>query len=77
MEAVRETKTTLCGRCGKHITRDRFYIWSHVDPTVQHPPTPPNDRIVDLLAWLLVIGTILMVIGLVLLPIALLYYLLS
>ena len=54
--------------------RDRDYIWSHVDPTVQHPPRPPIDRIVNLVTWLLLIGLIFTLIGLLLLPIALLYY---
>lgn len=72
-----ETQQALCGRCGKPVTRDRDYIWSHVDPTVQHPPKPPLDRVVDLITGLLLIGLIFMLIGLLLLPIALLYYWLS
>ena len=50
---------------------------SHVDPTVQHPPRPPIDWVVDLITWLLLIGLIFTLIGLLLLPIALLYYWLS
>ncbi len=69
-----EPQQVLCGRCGKRIMRDRDYIWSHVDPSVQHPPRPPIDRIVNLITLLLLIGLIFTLIGLLLLPIALLYY---
>ncbi len=72
-----EAQQVLCGRCGKRIMRDRDYIWSHVDPSVQHPPRPPIDRIVNLITLLLLIGLIFTLIGLLLLPIALLYYWLS